>query len=179
MGKTSRFKYAYRSNASKLHKNVGEILRLHPLLKNFQSYQEYPVNKINPNFPNGKSKIDWVILDLRVCIEIQGQQHFSYIPFFHKTHDDFLAGQKRDKEKKDAIEAAGYTYIAVKYDSELDVDKLIDIAIANSIPVKAPSKPVKAIKQESYRMTSEQKEKAREIRKEQYKRMKEYMKNKN
>ena len=41
MAKSSRFKHEYRSNASKLHKGVGDIVRSHALLKNYKAYQEY------------------------------------------------------------------------------------------------------------------------------------------
>lgn len=172
MGKTSRFKHAYRSNASKLHKNVGEIIRNHPLLKHYKSYQEYPVNRINPNFPDGKCKFDWVILDLKCVIEVHGQQHYARSDFFHKTEGEFEAQLKRDQEKKDAAEHAGWTYIVVPYNEELDVGELINLAIANNAPLNVPRSPLKPLKRETDTWARLQKEKARKIRKEQYRKIK-------
>lgn len=168
MAKSSRFKYEYRKSASKLHKAAGEILRSHPLLKHYRSYQEYPVNRVNPDFKNGMCKYDWVILDLQVVIEMMGEQHAKWIPFFHKTEADFIAQQERDEEKKQAALEAGYTYIAVAHNETLDVDRLVDLAIKNSAPIKK--------KEKSPRMSDDQKAWARLKRKEASKSKKEYIK---
>lgn len=168
MAKLDRFKHEYRSNSSKLHKKAGDALRAHPLLKHYKIYQEYPVNRINPNFPGGKCKFDFVILDLCVVIEIMGQQHTTRIPHFHPTEEAFQAQLKRDKDKKEAAEGAGYTYIAVRYDESLDTDLLIDLAIKNDAPVEK--------KKKSSGMTQDQKEKARLVRQQIYQSKKEYFK---
>lgn len=176
MAKSSRFKHAYRKNASKLHKAVGETIRSHPLLKHYTSYQEYPVSKVNPEYQNNSHHFDWIILDLKCVIECHGAQHFSRIPFFHKTEEDYQDQLRRDEEKKTAAELAGWSYFIVKFDEELDVDKLIGLAIANNTSLKAPSKPVKPFKNKSNVMTPVQKEKAREARKKGYQRAKEWQK---
>lgn len=169
MAKSSRFQYKYRKSASKLHKAAGEILRSHPLLKHYTSYQEYPVNRINPDFKNGKCKYDWVIIELRVIVEIMGEQHAKWIPFFHKTEADFVAQQERDEEKKQAALEAGYTYIAVAHNETLDVDLLVDLAIKNSAPITPRKK-------KSFGMSDSQKEFQREIKEKQKTREKEYRK---
>ena len=171
MGKNSRFKYEYRSNASKLHKKVGDALREHPVLKRYNIYQEYPVNKVNPDFPNGRSKIDWVIKDLLVCIEANGVQHYKFSPFFHKSEDDFRAQIKRDKEKKEAIEAAGYVYIEVRYDEELDIEEMFNRVILNE-----RSCAKKKVKKQKREVSAELKEKQKIYRKKAYKRSKEWVK---
>lgn len=169
MAKSSRFQYKYRKSASKLHKAAGEILRSHPLLKHYRSYQEYPVNRINPDFKNGKCKYDWVIIELRVIIEVMGEQHAKWIPFFHKTEADFIAQQERDREKKDAAEDAGWTYIAVAHNETLDVDRLVDLAIKNSTPIipREKKRPGKSEAQVSFerKVKEEQKERERKYRK--------------
>lgn len=177
MAKSSRFKYSYRSNASKLHKAVGDSIRNHPLLKQFQAYQEYPVNKINPEFRDGRCKYDWVIPELYCVIEIHGQQHYKETPHFHPNPGDFLKQQERDRLKKKAAEDVGYTYIEVKYDEKLDVDELIDLAISNNVCVRAPKQPPKTFKKKFKREVSpEQKEKAKKLRQEAYQRSKEWKK---
>lgn len=44
-------------------------------------------------------ELDFYIEELRIAIEVQGQQHFQFVPFFHKDYDDFNAQQERDKDK--------------------------------------------------------------------------------
>jgi len=176
MAKSSRFKHQYSKNASKLHKAAGEILRSHRLLKHYKAYQEYPVSRVNPDYKNNAHMFDWCIPDLKVCIEIHGQQHFKMIPFFHKSDTAFQDQLRRDKEKKDAAEEAGWTYFMVRYDEELDVDALVDLVIEQSNTLKVPERPVKALKKQSNAMTQVQKEKAREWRRKQYKKSKEYFK---
>lgn len=168
MAKQDRFRYAYRSNSSKLHKAVGDTIRCHPLLKHYKIYQEYPVNRINPNFPDGRCKFDFVILDLMCVIEAHGQQHYERIPHFHPTEEAFQKQLQRDRDKKDAAESAGYTYIAVQYNEELDVDLLVDLAIQNDAPVEK--------KKKSPRMSDEQKQFAKSRRRQAYQSSKEYFK---
>jgi len=168
VAKASRFRYSYRSNASKLHKAVGEVLRTDPLLKCYKAYQEYPVNRINPDYPNGSHKFDWCIPDLKCVIEAHGQQHYAQNSFFHKTEADFIEQQRRDREKKAAAEEAGWTYVEVRYDEELDPSILVDLAIKNSAPIKK--------KEKSPGMSDDQKAWARLKRKEASKSKKEYIK---
>ena len=168
MAKQDRFRYAYRSNSSKLHKAVGDEIRRHPLLKHYKIYQEYPVNRINPNFPGGKCKFDFVILDLCCVIEANGRQHYEKIPHFHPNPGDFEAQQERDRLKKEAAESAGYTYITVRYDEELDVERLVNLAIKNDAPIEK--------KKKSSGMSQDMKDKARLIRKQKYQSKKEWLK---
>lgn len=172
MAKSSRFKHSYRSNASKLHKSVGEAIRSHPLLKHYKSYQEYPVSRVNPTYRNNSHKFDWVIIDLKVVIEAHGQQHYEPVCFGGISKEEaakrYYEQVERDLEKRRAAEDAGWTYIAVKYDDTLDVERLADIAIANSAPLQRKTK-------KSW-MTEDQKERARKRRKENYQRQKNYFK---
>ena len=134
--KNSRFRYSYRSSASKLHKAVGEVLRNSSLFGDFEIYQEYPVNRINTNYPNSRHHFDWVIPKLNIVIEAHGAQHFQVVRFGGTEEDAekaFLDGQARDLAKKRAALEAGYFYIMIPhYDiKSLDAEyiyKLIELA---------------------------------------------------
>ena len=105
-------------NASKLHKHIGNLLTSEDsIFKNFEIRQEYPVNKLNPEFNSSREKYDWVILSPFVpfIIEVMGRQHTEFIPFFHKTKYDFIKQQERDAAKKEAALKAGYAYITISY----------------------------------------------------------------
>ena len=54
--------------------------------------------------------------DLRLGIEYQGQQHYKYIPHFHKTKAEFQLQQYRDWIKKKKCEEEGIKLIEVPYD---------------------------------------------------------------
>lgn len=115
-------------NVSKQHKYILSLLISEESpFKNYTIRQEYPVQKINPNFPSGREKYDIVIKDLSVVIEIMGTQHYNFIPYFHETKKDFLAQQERDHQKQMAAEGAGWAYIVIKYnEATLPLEELID-----------------------------------------------------
>ncbi len=117
--KNKRFQYAFRQHASKLHKKLGEILRMPPF-NGFKVYQEYPVERILASFPNGRCKFDWVIQDLKIVIECHGEFHYKPIKIDHSMTDEEVARafrelQERDELKKQAALDAGYTYLVIPY----------------------------------------------------------------
>src|ERR1700674_5832261 len=97
MAKRARFAFRYRKSTSKFHKKVGEILRDSPIFKNFKLYQEYPVTWINPQMTSlARCHYDWVLLDLKVVIEVHGQQHFQQTRFGGISEDE---AQQRFEEQ--------------------------------------------------------------------------------
>lgn len=170
--KTSRFRYSYRQNASKLHKAVGKVLRNSSILGDFEVYQEYPVDRINTNYPNSRHHFDWVVPGLNLVIEVHGAQHFKVVRFGGTQEDAeeaFLNGQTRDLAKKRAAIEAGYTYIMIPYYdiknvSEEYIYKLIELAKdeQNQYTRKAYEKSKKQIFLE--RLKEERKQKQKEAR---------------
>lgn len=116
--KSHRFQYSYRENASKLHIAVGEILRQYSCFCSYESYQEYPVNRINPNYPSSREHFDWVVPTLHLVIECHGIQHYQPTAF----DGDRVAAIAKfehmcelDKQKYQAAIDAGYVYMIVHY----------------------------------------------------------------
>jgi len=72
---------------------------------------------------NTRLELDIFIPMRFLAIEIQGEQHVNYTPFFHKTYKHFQDQQKRDKEKQDLCYGQGITLIEVF--SVDDVDTLV------------------------------------------------------
>lgn len=113
---------------STLHKAIGKALRNSSRLKSFRAYQEYPVNKVNRDYPNGRTRFDWAIPSLKVCIEAMGQQHYKPVNFGGMS--DFDAKQKlaRQREldiaKREAALEVGWTYVAIKYNEEVTPELL-------------------------------------------------------
>jgi hypothetical protein len=48
--------------------------------------------------------LDFYNANKKVAIEVQGQQHFKYVPFFHNTRGSYLKQIKRDVKKSDFCE---------------------------------------------------------------------------
>lgn len=134
--KSSRFQYEYRKSASKLHKRVGDLLRESTLFSGYESYQEYPVNKVNTSYPDGSHHFDWVIPMLKIVFECHGKQHYESVAFdgdVEKSIDAFKALKLRDEAKKLAALEAGYSYVEIPYTAlkDLDEDWLVN-AISNA-----------------------------------------------
>ena len=109
-------------NASKLHRMVGELLIEHTLFSGYEIRQEYRVSKVNPEFKSNREKFDWVVLGLKVVIEVMGQQHYRPVCFggidMVEAKSRFKKQQLRDEDKKQAALEAGWTYIVVRYDEK-------------------------------------------------------------
>jgi hypothetical protein len=177
MSKNNLLKLTPRTNASKLHMQMGELLATSSLLANRRYYQEYPVNRICPYFDSGRERFDWVIMDWQVVIEMHGQQHYEPVRFGGVSQEEaellFKLRVKKDEDKQLAAESVGWKYIVFRYDENVTVQSLLDKiqnykplrqqAFEEQEPIRKPQKP---------RMTDEQKRRAREYRKQQYRRAK-------
>lgn len=178
--KTNRLNWEYRSNASKLHRAVGEALRAeNSPFSGFKIYQEYPVSKIYPQYPNAAHKFDWVVLDLAIIIEAHGKQHYVATSFGSGGGDlqeSFRAQKDRDNAKMQAAVDAGFTYIVVSYDEEKKVtptflwNKYKEMYNPEPIEKSEDSPPEKLDLAHQQRL-----ETARKYRKEQYQRQKEFL----
>lgn len=63
--------------------------------------------------------LDFLIPNLSVAVEVHGQQHYKYIPFFHKTRAGFLRSQVRDNHKEEWCQINNIELVVLKYnDSE-------------------------------------------------------------
>lgn len=47
----------------------------------------------------GLYKFDFFIPHMNMVIELDGEQHFKHVKYFHKTRKDFLAAKERDRRK--------------------------------------------------------------------------------
>jgi very-short-patch-repair endonuclease len=120
--KSRRFQFAFRDNASSLHRTVGNILRSEAPFSGYRSYQEWPVSRINPKCKNSKLKFDWVIPELYLVIECHGKQHYEKTSFggidSEKAEKLFKEQQERDRLKMEYAIEMGWTYIVIPYTLE-------------------------------------------------------------
>lgn len=59
---------------------------------------------------------DIEIINKKILIEIQGEQHLKYIEYFHGTIENFYYQQRKDDYKKRFAESKGYKMIYIYYD---------------------------------------------------------------
>ena len=83
-----------------------------------------PFPNVRPNFlrnpRTGKNlEIDCYNKDLKLGVEYNGEQHYTFIPYFHGSPKAFKAQQFRDVWKKRRCKELGITLIEVPYTVKL------------------------------------------------------------
>jgi very-short-patch-repair endonuclease len=58
---------------------------------------------------------DFCIPSFKVLIEVQGEQHYRHIPFFHTGSWEFSLAKKRDRLKREWAALEGWQLIEIPY----------------------------------------------------------------
>lgn len=97
-----------RENSSGLHKRARELVK-----------KLFPFYKINEEVQlvgvTGKLYIDMYIHPLRLCIEVQGPQHYKFNSFFFASAKDFRKAKQRDIMKSDWCELNNLDLVCLPY----------------------------------------------------------------
>lgn len=110
-----RLKYEESKNCSKPHKKVRELIKeIYPSI----GVVEELVLKGSKTVKNKTLTADFYIPSLNLVIEIHGEQHYRYIPHFHKTKMDFVQGRARDRTKIEWCELNNIDIVVLKHDEE-------------------------------------------------------------
>lgn len=110
-----------RTSNKKLYISQKRDTRERRVRKILEAFFRKPFPSIRPDWllnPNTKRKleVDCYNEELRICCEVQGEQHFKpLIPYFHKDYQAFLDMRERDLMKKIMIEKRGLTLIEIPY----------------------------------------------------------------
>lgn len=59
--------------------------------------------------------LDFYLPLTKKCIEVHGEQHYKFVPFFHINMMGFAKHKKRDQEKKDWCEINNIEYIELPF----------------------------------------------------------------
>lgn len=103
-----------RLSKSEYHKLACSII--HTLYPTYIICEEVPIKIQN--------KL-WLYLDIylptiNMAIEVQGEQHYKFSPFFHKTKLDFLKQRKNDRLKKEWCEINSIAIVCLKYNETIE-----------------------------------------------------------
>lgn len=100
------------SNKSSLHLSTRSLLiKYYPTL---QILEEVPI----PLRKNETLYLDFYLPLNKTCIEVHGEQHYKFVPFYHSNILNFLKSQKRDREKQEWCELNNIQYIVFKFDED-------------------------------------------------------------
>lgn len=85
--------------------------------------EAFPTLQILEEVPIPLRKNETLYLDFflplnKICIEVHGEQHYKFIPYYHQNILNFLKSQKRDREKQEWCENNGIKYISLPYNKE-------------------------------------------------------------
>lgn len=112
-------KYAkQRSRCSFYHKRARGLLA-----ERFKGYSVYEEVKL-PGSTNPAKKsvlyLDFYVPNAKIAVEVHGEQHFKFVPFFHKTKAGWLFAQMRDRQKAEWCELNEIELIVFRFDSSED-----------------------------------------------------------
>jgi hypothetical protein len=99
---------------SSYHLLARELLvELHPTLQILEEVS-IPLKKGETLF------LDFYLPLLKTCIEVHGEQHYKFIPYYHGNIMNFLKSQKKDKQKKEWCENNSIKYIDLPHYETVD-----------------------------------------------------------
>lgn len=99
-----------QGSVSELHKNVRDILKT-----------SFPILSFMEEVPIMVLKNRWLYFDFYIplfntAIEVHGEQHYKYVPYFHKDIHSYMQYRKNDMLKVDFCKINNIEIIELKYD---------------------------------------------------------------
>ena len=89
-----------------------------------KSRPDFMVNTVTGSKYN--LELDCYNPELRLAVEYNGQQHYNYIPFFHKNKEAFYNQKYRDELKRIRCKELGITLIEIPYTEERKLEQFLE-----------------------------------------------------
>jgi very-short-patch-repair endonuclease len=99
-----------RQARSSYHLQARQLL--HELFPTMQIYEEVPI-------PTGQF-LDFYIPIKKLALEVHGEQHYKYVPFFHQSQMGFVKHKQNDSKKEEWCDANGIQLIILAYNESID-----------------------------------------------------------
>lgn len=101
-------------NKSSYHLQARELISsLYPTLQMLEEVSA-PIKKGQVLY------LDFYLPLLKWCVEVHGEQHYKFVPYYHGNIMSFLKSQNKDKEKKEWCEINGIKYIELPYNENIE-----------------------------------------------------------
>jgi hypothetical protein len=113
---TKKYLISTRTRRSFYHLQARELIveLFHP----YQVLEE--VTLPGSSMKRSKLALDFLIPSCTIGIEIHGEQHFKYTPFFHKSKAGFAQAKKRDLDKKEWCRINDIKLIELRWDESVE-----------------------------------------------------------
>ena len=76
---------------------------------------EFQTQKYFSEWEIGIHYFDFYIPKFNLVLEFNGRQHYEFVPYFHKTEENFQYRLKKDEIKKEAALTHGLNYVSISY----------------------------------------------------------------
>ena len=103
-----------RAIRSDLHLKARQLLK--EVFATHTICEEVPIQLSRGN----KAFLDFYLPLKKLTIEVQGEQHFKYVPFFHGNIRAFIKQRKADQNKKVWCEINNITFIEFPYNQTIE-----------------------------------------------------------
>ena len=103
-----------RQNCSFYHKVARGLLQ-----EVFRGYNIYEEVKLQGSVKPSKKSVlylDFYIPNAIMAVEVHGQQHFKFTPYFHKSRAGFAMAKKRDMDKREWCRINKIELIELRWD---------------------------------------------------------------
>ena len=98
---------------SKYHIRARNILK--QIFHSYRILEEVKLPGSTESHRKGVLYLDFYIPQIMLAVEVHGQQHYKYTPFFHKNKAEFALAQSKDDDKIKWCELNKIDIIVLKY----------------------------------------------------------------
>lgn len=97
----------------------GECLIEKYLINNNMKYEIHKTFPWLINSTGTKLFVDFYLVDYNVVIEYDGEQHYKFVPYFHKTIENFNKCVERDRIKESILKDNNIKLFRIKYNDNI------------------------------------------------------------
>ncbi len=98
---------------SKYHIRARNILK--QIFHSYRILEEVKLPGSTESHRKGVLYLDFYIPQIMLAVEVHGQQHYEYTPFFHKNKAEFALAQSKDDDKLKWCELNKIDIVVLKY----------------------------------------------------------------
>lgn len=132
-GREYRWNYSFNSHrsqrANKSKPHIAAVKLIKSLYPFYGIFEEVSLPGSKSLMGRGMLYCDIFIPGMSLVVEVHGEQHYKYIPFFHETKGDFARAQKRDRDKIEWCELNDLSIAILPHDKEDQWETIINTAM--------------------------------------------------